>query len=69
MMAGNSHDRFIDAVDGFTARVANVATDDLARATPCTDWNVADLVNHVINEMLWMPPLLDGKTIADVGDR
>jgi uncharacterized protein (TIGR03086 family) len=69
-MAGTgSDDRFIDAVDGFTARVANVGTADLGRSTPCTDWDVAALVNHVIGEMLWMPPLLDGKTIAEVGDR
>jgi uncharacterized protein (TIGR03086 family) len=61
--------RFSTAVDGFTARVAHVGADDLSRATPCTDWDVSALVNHVIGEMLWMPPLLEGKTIADVGNR
>ena len=38
-------------------------------ATPCDDWDVRTLVNHVVGELLWVPPLLEGKTIAEVGDR
>jgi uncharacterized protein (TIGR03086 family) len=37
--------------------------------TPCTEWDVRMLVNHLVSENLWMPPLLDGQTIADVGSR
>lgn len=37
--------------------------------TPCAEWTVRDLVNHVTAENLWMPPLLSGALIADVGDR
>lgn len=37
--------------------------------TPCEDWNVRDLVNHVVGEALWVAPLVAGKTISDVGDR
>jgi uncharacterized protein (TIGR03086 family) len=37
--------------------------------TPCTDWNVRALVNHVVGEELWTQPLLEGKTIAEVGDQ
>jgi uncharacterized protein (TIGR03086 family) len=35
--------------------------------TPCTEWDVRVLVNHLVSENLWMPPLLEGKTIGDVG--
>jgi uncharacterized protein (TIGR03086 family) len=35
--------------------------------TPCEDWTVRDLVNHVTAEDLWTAPLLAGRTIADVG--
>ena len=36
--------------------------------TPCTDWTVRALVNHVVGEDRWTKPLVDGKTIAEVGD-
>lgn len=37
--------------------------------TPDTEWDVRALVNHVLVENLWAPPLLEGRTIAEVGDR
>lgn len=37
--------------------------------TPCSEWTVHDLVNHIANEYLWMPPLFAGETIAEVGNR
>jgi uncharacterized protein (TIGR03086 family) len=35
--------------------------------TPCTEWTVRDLVNHVTNENLWAEALFGGRTIAEVG--
>lgn len=32
-------------------------------------WDVRALVNHLVNEERWTPPLLGGATIAEVGDR
>lgn len=57
------------AIDGFEQRLGAVGAPDWSAATPCDDWDVRTLVNHVVNELLWMPPLLEGKTIAEVGDR
>jgi uncharacterized protein (TIGR03086 family) len=37
--------------------------------TPCTEWTVRDLVNHVAGEDLWTVPLMQLRTIAEVGDR
>lgn len=37
--------------------------------TPDADWDVRTLVNHLVNEDRWAPPLFDGATIAEVGDR
>jgi uncharacterized protein (TIGR03086 family) len=56
-------------VDDFAARVAQVHPDQWKAPTPCTDWTVHDLVNHVVYEQRWSVPLLAGATIAEVGDR
>lgn len=39
------------------------------RPTPCEEWNVRDLLNHLTAEHLWAPHLLRGETIQQVGDR
>ena len=57
------------AIDGFEQRLGAVGATEWNAATPCDDWDVRTLVNHVVGELLWMPPLLEGKTIAEVGDR
>lgn len=36
--------------------------------TPCADWNVRELVNHVVAENLWTPPLLEGRSVEEVGE-
>ena len=36
--------------------------------TPCADWDLRTLVNHVVGEDRWVVPLLAGRTIASVGD-
>jgi uncharacterized protein (TIGR03086 family) len=52
----------------FTARVHRVG-DRWAVPTPCADWDVRALVRHLVEEERWVPPLLEGATIAEVGDR
>lgn len=37
--------------------------------TPCTDWNCQNLLNHMLYELSWVPDVLAGKTIAQVGTR
>jgi uncharacterized protein (TIGR03086 family) len=44
------------------------ASGDWSALTPCTDWDVRTLVNHVVGEDRWTKPLVEGKTIAEVGD-
>ncbi|HEX2362132.1 MAG TPA: TIGR03086 family metal-binding protein [Jiangellaceae bacterium] len=53
----------------FDRRVDNVGADQWSLSTPCSEWDVRALVNHVTVEDLWVPPLLDGATIEEVGDR
>lgn len=57
------------AVAEFDARVRQIGDRQWQAATPDEDWTVRDLVNHLVGEDLWAPPLLAGSTIAEVGDR
>lgn len=57
------------AMTEFDARVRAVGDDQWGASTPCTDWSVHDLVNHLVNEQLWTPELLAGARLEDVGDR
>ena len=56
-----------DAAAGFTACVEGVADDQWSSPTPNTAWAVRDLVAHLVDEQLWAPPLLVGRTIEEVG--
>jgi uncharacterized protein (TIGR03086 family) len=60
---------FARSVDVFTARVRQIGPDQWTAPTPCPGWDVHALVNHVVGEQLWMPPVFAGATIAEVGDR
>ena len=53
----------------FDARVQLVKEDQWDRPTPCTEWSVRDLVNHIVYENVWTPPLMEGQTIEQVGDK
>jgi uncharacterized protein (TIGR03086 family) len=57
------------AVSEFGARVQAVADDQWELPTPCSDWNVRQLVNHLVYENRWTVPLMEGSTLAEVGDR
>ena len=57
------------AVEEFDERVRAVGDDQWELPTPCSDWNVRQLVNHLVYENRWTVPLMGGSTIAEVGDR
>ncbi|GAA1815200.1 TIGR03086 family metal-binding protein [Luedemannella flava] len=57
------------SVEAFVALVGQVPADRWGDPTPCTDWTVRELVNHLVYEQLWTPPMFAGATIAEVGDR
>jgi uncharacterized protein (TIGR03086 family) len=57
------------AMDDFGRRVAEIHPNQWHAPTPCTEWDVRDLVNHLVVELLWVPPLLAGATLVEVGDR
>ncbi len=48
--------------------VTGVATSAWGNNTPCSDWNVKDVVNHLVYENMWMVALFNGRTIDEVGN-
>lgn len=62
-------DLYHRSIDGFVDRVRKVRPDQWSAATPCSEWDVRTLVNHIVYEDLWSVPLFEGATIAEVGDK
>jgi uncharacterized protein (TIGR03086 family) len=57
------------ATHEWTTRVRQVRADQWSARTPCSKWDVRTLVNHVVGEQRWLPPLMAGATLDEVGDR
>ena len=60
------------SVDGFVTRVAaldGLGPEAWGSPTPCGEWDVRALLNHLVSEDLWTVPLMEGATIDEVGDR
>ena len=60
-------ERFASALAHYGELVHQVKGDQWGLGTPCADWDVRTLVNHLVGENRWIVPLLAGGTIADVG--
>ncbi|WP_406386684.1 TIGR03086 family metal-binding protein [Streptomyces sp. NBC_00211] len=62
-------ERHAEALRFFGERVRAVQDDQWGAPTPCTQWSVRDLVNHVTGELLWIPPMVtEGRTVEEIGD-
>ncbi|GIF66822.1 TIGR03086 family protein [Asanoa ishikariensis] len=57
------------ALRGFADQVARIRPDQWSAPTPCTDWTVRDLVNHLVYEDRWSVPLINGASLGSVGSR
>jgi uncharacterized protein (TIGR03086 family) len=68
-MPADAADLHRRAAEDFGARVHAVKDDQWELPTPCSDWTVRELINHLVYEDRWTAPLMAGSTIAEVGDR
>ena len=68
-MAMDPVQMFGRAAEGAVVVIERIPPDGWAAPTPCTEWDVRALVNHVTYEQLWAPHLLAGETVEQVGDR
>lgn len=57
------------AMREFDDRVRAVRDDQWDNDTACAQWTARDLLNHLVAEQYWVPHLLGGATLAEIGDR
>ena len=62
-------DLYIRAMGSTRVYVDGVRPDQWHGPTPCSEWDVKQVVNHIIGENLWAAELFQGKTIGEVGSR
>jgi uncharacterized protein (TIGR03086 family) len=59
---------FLTGQREFGVRVHEIRDDQWGAPTPDDEWDVATLVDHLIDENRWVAPLLDGMSLAEAGD-
>src|SRR5437016_268806 len=57
------------ATDWYGSNVRQIRDGQWGDPTPCSEWDVRALVRHLVYENVWVPPLMAGQTIEEVGDR
>lgn len=57
------------AADNTQLIVEAITVEQMHNPTPCDDWDVTELLHHVVYGNLWVAPLVAGETIEQVGDR
>lgn len=68
-MTSEAKELFAAAVQTATGCIAIVEDKHLGNSTPCVEWDLRTLLNHMVYELLWVPDMLAGKTVAQVGDK
>ncbi|MHB1864647.1 MAG: TIGR03086 family metal-binding protein [Candidatus Saccharimonadales bacterium] len=60
---------FINAVRTATSAVRLVQDADYTKPTPDSEWDVKDLASHMLYELSWVPDIVSGKLVSEVGDK
>lgn len=60
---------FTEILNQATVIAKQVRPEHLAQPTPDTEWTVRDLLQHILYELCWVPDILAGKTLEEVGDK
>lgn len=48
--------------------LANVTADQLDKATPCANWSVADLIDHLVGAQHWARSGMEGMEMSETGE-
>ncbi len=67
--APNPGELYVRAMEQTRGRVEAVRPEQWHLPSPNTEWDVRDVLNHLVSEYLWAGELFAGRRIAEVGDR
>ncbi len=60
---------YVQAMEQARRYIQGVRSGQWSGPTPCSEWDVRQVVNHLVGENLWAEELFHGRNIAEVGDR
>jgi uncharacterized protein (TIGR03086 family) len=63
------HERYVAALEEADSHVGRIGPSQWTNPTPCAEWDVRALLDHLVYETLWVPDLVGGATLEQVGDR
>ena len=61
-----SYAKALDSTRKFFAGMGDV---NMNAPTPCSEWNVRDLLQHILYGTIWIEDIFDGKTVEEVGSK
>jgi uncharacterized protein (TIGR03086 family) len=67
MTTATPGDLYVKAMAATRVYIDAVRADQWQAPTPCSEWDVKQIANHIIGENLWAGELYQGRQIADVG--
>lgn len=60
--------RYVRVMGPAASMVSAIKLEQWHNATPCDEWDLRVLVNHIIGENRWIHAVLGGRTLEDVRD-
>ena len=69
MTTATQGELYVKAMSATRAYIDAVRDDQWHAPTPCSEWDVRQIADHLIGENLWAGELYQGKTIAEVGSK
>src|SRR5205807_9491156 len=68
MTTPTSGELYVRAMNATSRYLDGVRLNQWQGPTPCSEWDVKQVANHIIGENLWAAELFNGKTIEEVGN-
>lgn len=65
----DTRELFLRCIKQATAAVGQLRPRDFSLPTPDTEWDAKTLANHMLYELSWIPDIMAGQTIAEVGSK